>query len=520
MNPNCYKLLYVFIFLSISFQVMAQKGSFKDVEVISFEEPFSSIVINYYGSDLPLTITDKTKYKGLENKKIKREEIVEGVLIKKLNYKLEGEEYIVNSIETEISANGLITIEGLFEGKEGDLAIIDGYFVKLLPDVKPKGRKKKKCDCKGLIVPSFNSPLISPGAFYAKVKGQMSKDGIIYASKVELCRNTFGKPERELLASVNQNMTDATNPLSNIPSELSAVNMGLYNGEITVGQYSYKLLDDIKLQGYINQIGHRLLPKRVKKQQINQGEIYYRFYVIDDPVPNAFAFPNGMIFIHTGLLNVIQNEAQLAAVLGHEIAHVTHEHGRERYESTGLIKNVQAVGGALFDKSFSSQVEAWAPGLSPSMINSIHEVSQAVTPEALSNIVKPQPKLEAQADRVGLFYAYEAGYDIREAAKFWNNMAELTADQNFQSKITSDMLDALASPRFNYSYESFSSRLGQVGTNVLAKQILDTIYTSHPKAKQRSRAVNKLVGTVYSATDWAETRVKAEKYLEVLNAFR
>ncbi len=513
---NITLLAITLISFTTSSTLLAQKGAFEEVEVTSFNPPFSEINISYFGTELPLIINDKTTFKGEKNKKITPEEIQEGTLINKLSYELIGEEYFALSIETDISADGRIKIYGLFEGFRDDKAIIDGYPVLLLPGVRLQGSKKNKCECSGLVVPNFESPLVSPGQFYVEIQGKMDEQGVINANFAELCRNGFGKPEQELLAAVNGNLTDATTGLQNIPADLKAINMSLYNGEIKVGQYSYKLTNDIKIQGYINQIGYKLLPARAKKEQANQGAVYYRFYVIDDPVPNAFAFPNGMIFIHTGLLNIIENEAQLAAVLGHEIAHVTHEHGRERYENTGLMADIGTIADVFFDKTLNKQIIQLAPSLPLDMVRSVNQLSKSITPAAVSNLMKPQTKMEAQADRVGLYYAYQAGYDIREAASFWNKMQELTSDQNFQSKITSDLMNSLKSNRLSTSNASVMTKLSVAGSDVLAKQILDTIYTSHPKAKKRAQAVNKLVGSVYVDTDWEKMKVNGDKYSNII----
>lgn len=508
--------LLVFISFTLSDPLFAQKGEFEEVDVMSFNPPFNELTINYFGTELAVTVNTKTNFKGEKNKKIAPEEIQEGSLINKLSYELVGEEYIALSIETDISTDGRMKIYGLFEGFRDGKAIVDGYPVLLLPGVKLVGNKKNKCECSGLIVPGFENPLISPGQFYVDVRGKMDDKGVINADHAVLCRNGFGKPEQELLAAVNGNLTDVTTSLKNIPADLAAINMSLYNGEIKVGQYSYKLTSDIKIQGYINQVGHKLLPTRAKKEQANLGAVYYRFYVIEDPVPNAFAFPNGMIFINTGLLDIIENEAQLAAVLGHEIAHVTHEHGRERYENTGLVGDLGAIADVLFDKALSRQILRLAPSLPFEMVRSVNQLSKSVTPAAVSNLMKPQTKMEAQADRVGLYYAFEAGYDIREAARFWNKMQELTASQTFQSKITSDLMSSLKSNRLGNSNASVITKLSAAGADVLTKQILDTIYTSHPKAKQRAQAVNKLVGSVYVDADWGKMKVNGDKYLKMV----
>ncbi|MEL7248577.1 MAG: M48 family metalloprotease, partial [Bacteroidota bacterium] len=157
-----------------------------------------------------------------------------------------------------------------------------------------------------------------------------------------------------------------------------------------------------------------------------------------------------------------------------------------------------------------------APNMSPEMLNTLTTVSTNITPEAISNIIKPQPKLEKQADRVGMFYAHQAGYDIREAVKFWNKMEQLTASNSFQQEVTDQLLMSLNSDRLRYgsTNENPIEKLGAAGSEVLAKQFLDTIYTSHPKARTRARSMNDLVSTVYSDTDWSDTRTQEERYLE------
>ena len=509
------KLFLLILIVSFHSSVFCQKGVFEDIEVIKFESPYNELIINCFGVELPVIINKKTSLKGLKKKKINPQDIEGGTLIEKLSYELVGEQYVALSVETDISPDGSMSVKGLFEGIHNGKAMVDGYPIEVPEGVQLVGSKKKnKCQCKGLVIPNFKSPLIPPGSFYIEVDGKMNDLGVIKANKVTLCRNGFGKPEQELLASVNNNLTNGTSVLQNIPTELAGTNMNLYNGEVKVGQYSYKLVEDIKLQGYINQIGYKLLPKRDRKKQMEQGLVYYRFYVIDDPIPNAFAFPNGMIFIHTGILDIIENEAQLAAILGHEIAHVTHEHGRERYENTSLIDIGKSLTDIVFDASLPTIIGKTAPGLPLGMVNTISQVSGAVTPAGISNIMKPQTKMEAQADRVGLYYAYKAGYDIREAAKFWDKMQSLTGDQSFQSKITSALMTSLQSPRLSFSNGTVIGNLSAVGSDVLSKQILDTIYTSHPKAKKRARAVNQLVSSVYGDVDWDKKKVKEVEYLE------
>ncbi len=511
-------LLFILMLLAQS-PLSAQKAFFTAVDVETFEAPFESITISVHGTLQKVKITGKTKFRGLKNKKLAPEQIEEGTTISKLSYEFEGENFVATSIDTDISADGKIKISGLFEGViEGNIAMVDGYPIKLAPGTSIAGEKgmlkKKKCDCAGFMVPKFDHPLLPAGQFYVDVRGIQDEEGVIEAQKVTLCRNTFSKPEQQLIADANNNLTNNTSRISQVPVGVYVPPTGLHNGEIQVGKYSYPLTNNIELQGYVNKVGYSLLPEHVQQGQFEGGKVSYRFYVIDDPVPNAFAFPNGMIFVHTGLLDILENEAQLAAILGHEIAHVTHEHGRERYENLLALGKTDGLFQTFFNKSMKSQFYEMAPDLSPEIASTLVDFSNSLTPAAISNMMKPQTKMEAQADRVGLFYAFQAGYDIREAAKFWNKMEDLTATSSFQSKLSGQLIASLESDRLRMQTHGQNplQKLGAAGAEVLAKQLLDTIYTSHPKAKKRARAVGKLVGTVYAKTDWSSLTLNKEQY--------
>lgn len=86
---------------------------------------------------------------------------------------------------------------------------------------------------------------------------------------------------------------------------------------------SGRLLDNSSIRNYIRSIAKNVLPEPVWES------VPYQFYVLKSPTPNAFAFPNGIIVIHTGLIARLQNEAQLALILAHEAIHVEYRHMRE-----------------------------------------------------------------------------------------------------------------------------------------------------------------------------------------------
>ncbi len=80
----------------------------------------------------------------------------------------------------------------------------------------------------------------------------------------------------------------------------------------------------------------------------------FRFYVLEDDTPNAVALVDGSVFIHTGMLKLLENEAQVAIVLGHEIAHVTNEHVRRRVQASVPLAWLSAIVGATTVQSIGS----------------------------------------------------------------------------------------------------------------------------------------------------------------------
>jgi len=149
---------------------------------------------------------------------------------------------------------------------------------------------------------------------------------------------------------------------------------------------SLPLLDEKDpLAVYVNEIGQRVA------KVSDRPELFYHFYVVDDRTVNAFALPGGYIYIHRGLLNYLNSEAELASVLGHEIGHVAARHAVQRY----------------------TQVKAYQSAM---MITSIFVPIQPVTGN-LSNLLAASfisgfgREQELQADNLALKYAPNAGYD-------------------------------------------------------------------------------------------------------------
>ncbi len=127
-----------------------------------------------------------------------------------------------------------------------------------------------------------------------------------------------------------------------------------------------------------------------------------------DDVVNAFALPGGKIGVFTGMFPVANTDAALATVIGHEVAHVAARHGAER-ASAGILANLGAAG-----------LQAALGGQNPAVMSAImNAYGIGVNVGGILPFSRTQ---EAEADRIGLIFMAEAGYDPNEAIGFWERM--------------------------------------------------------------------------------------------------
>ncbi len=142
----------------------------------------------------------------------------------------------------------------------------------------------------------------------------------------------------------------------------------------------------------------------------------WEFTVIDDPkTVNAWCLPGGKVAVYTGILPVTQNEAGLATVLGHEVAHATAGHGNERVSQGMIIQGgEQALAVALSGKD---------PQKTQLLLGALGLGAQVGLQLPFSR------KQESEADHIGLIYMARAGYDPQEAVTFWQRMIEKSGGQ-------------------------------------------------------------------------------------------
>ena len=135
----------------------------------------------------------------------------------------------------------------------------------------------------------------------------------------------------------------------------------------------------------------------------------WEFNLIDDPkTVNAWCMPGGKVAFYTGIMPICQNEAGVAVVMGHEVAHAIANHGRERM-SQGLAQQMglSTLGAAM--------------GQNPGLTSQIF--MQAVGVGSQVGMLKFSRTHESEADRIGLIFMAIAGYDPQEAPRFWERMA-------------------------------------------------------------------------------------------------
>jgi predicted Zn-dependent protease len=173
-------------------------------------------------------------------------------------------------------------------------------------------------------------------------------------------------------------------------------------GEMRKGQQAaveigkvYEVYDDLPaLQSYVNEIGQKLA------KNSHRPQLDYHFTVVDSPEVNAFALPGGYIYVTRGILAYLNSEAELAAVLGHEIGHVTARHSVQQY-SAATAANVAATVGGIAAAVF-------LPQMGGQLAQGIQSLLGLGGNVLLSGYGRSH---ELEADRLGAEYLARSGYD-------------------------------------------------------------------------------------------------------------
>ncbi len=184
--------------------------------------------------------------------------------------------------------------------------------------------------------------------------------------------------------------------------------------EISIGQEQYapaqqmqggSYSTDPELSNYVNGVGQKLAA-------VSGRELPYEFVVLNNSIPNAWALPGGKIAINRGLLVELRNEAELAAVLGHEVAHAVGRHGAKRMER-GVLTQGLLIAAAIGTSGKEFAAEALgAAQLAAGFLNQ-----------------KYSRDAERESDYYGMKFMVDAGYDPMGAVTLQETFVRLSGER-------------------------------------------------------------------------------------------
>ncbi|MBM3289349.1 MAG: peptidase M48 [Candidatus Hydrogenedentes bacterium] len=192
-----------------------------------------------------------------------------------------------------------------------------------------------------------------------------------------------------------------------------------------------KRLDNPGVQAYVRGMGERIAAQSPRK------DVPYEFTVIDnDEVINAFALPGGHMYVYTGLMKMCDNEAQLASVMAHEIAHVAAKHHGEtltrQYRYEALMNLVLGT-----DRTQAQQVLSQLAGAGFALTFSRAQ--------------------ETEADRLGMDFLFRAGYKPEAMVDFMRKLAQYEAEQGGGQQTSRPILSAVM--RLTASHPATTDRI-------------------------------------------------------------
>jgi predicted Zn-dependent protease len=197
-----------------------------------------------------------------------------------------------------------------------------------------------------------------------------------------------------------RNPGDPFHPGFNLFSRQQDVQLGLETSQEV--RKKYEAVPNPFLQGYLKRVGERL----AASQEAKESGFNFQFTLVNEPSVNAFALPGGPMFVFTGLLKAVDNEAQLAGVMSHEMSHVILRHGTNQLSKANVLQLPAALAGA-------------AAGNGTIM----GQLTQAGIGFGLqSALLKFSRSDETQADLLGSHLMAETGYNPVELGRFFEKL--------------------------------------------------------------------------------------------------
>lgn len=292
--------------------------------------------------------------------------------------------FAASLLATAAPAGDDVKVEGYLEFKKPPFLIVDAQRIKY--------SDKTRIDA-GKIKNAADLPL----GFEIHVTGSRAANGTIVAAKIEATKNGSEFLEADVLK--------ATNAAEKAYVKAGKVaDAGRDGKEHVVGTLLETGPQVDRARGIVN----RLLPAYVDSKLV-------RVYVVENKEWNAMAMANFSIYVFSGLMADMDDD-EMAIVLGHEIAHATYEHSRRQAKSgmiSGVAGQAAMIGSVLLDNDMAKVAAQQATALGVTTFGNVYSRGY-----------------EDQADRVGLRYVYEAGYDYTKAPKLWRRFAEKYGDKD------------------------------------------------------------------------------------------
>jgi len=242
------------------------------------------------------------------------------------------------------------------------------------------------------------------------------------------------------------------------------------------------VLADEPLQDYVTSVGHHVLPEESADPRID-----YQFHVMRSPEANAFALPNGSIYVTVGLLALLENEGQLAAVLSHEVVHASHYHYfrfERQYKAKSVAMNLFAVASPL--------IPGWGGMLAQMGAEALY----------IGTMYGYSRDLEEESDRMGLMRLASAEYD---AAQMPASFRRLMVDYEGTN---------IESPVFYSDHPKLRARIAYTEKMIADKGLAVNARASYPERYAATReAASREEARVAIANDMPRTAIATASWL-------
>jgi hypothetical protein len=202
-------------------------------------------------------------------------------------------------------------------------------------------------------------------------------------------------------------------PPWNIYSPNTDIQIGKQNAQLmmqgSATQQKLPLCNDPKIDQYLTSLGTKLVSKLDQR-----GATYpWEFHCVNDKSINAFALPGGYVFVNRGAIEAADNESQLAAVMGHELSHVTLRHGTAQATKAQFAQGAAGIFGGIFGGSTGGAL-----------------LTQGVALGAGGLLLRYSRTDETQADVSGTQVLYDTGYDPRAMSQFFEKLESESKGKN------------------------------------------------------------------------------------------